>query len=251
MRWIHSRRKSPCGPAGRGRRTAGCASPARWRRGGPALVAVVALRALEVARRFFFAWTDRFTRATGSSFRDGDGDLRSGRGAPAAPRARRRPHRRASIRPTGRGTPGDVRRAAEAPLPGGRLLLEDVVHVGLPPTQAAGAGRLEALGGTAVGLHLRHRDLGRRGRRAGRLAVGGLIGGRPARVGPGDGVRSGPARPAARPGDGRPASPPPSPPAVAAACGPVRRPAPCDRGPAPSSCSGRPGERPRPHVLGA
>src|SRR5690606_29554435 len=118
----------------------------------------------------------------------GRGGLRSGRGAPAArrgrapgdgptpvrPAARRARGRPWPLPPGGGGRPatasppcehppdagevalGDVRRAAEAPLPGGRLLLEDVVHVGLPPTQAAGAGRLEALGGTAMGLHLRH-----------------------------------------------------------------------------------------------
>src|SRR5581483_9379829 len=52
--------------------------------------------------------------------------------------------------------PGHVGLAPETALPGGRLLLQQVVLEGAAALQLAGPGHLEALGGAPVGLHLRH-----------------------------------------------------------------------------------------------
>src|ERR1019366_7636887 len=51
---------------------------------------------------------------------------------------------------------GDFGLAPQAAGADAVLLLEQVRTVGLAPAQSAGAGDLEALGSTPVGLHLRH-----------------------------------------------------------------------------------------------
>src|SRR5262249_55754477 len=53
----------------------------------------------------------------------------------------------------------DERALAQAPLPLGRLLGEDVLLLAVRPRDLSGSRPLEPLGGPAVGLHLRHPSL--------------------------------------------------------------------------------------------
>src|SRR5262245_7391266 len=133
--------------------------------------------------------------------------------------------------------------AVEPALPLRRLLLEDVVHVDLAAAQLAAARHLDALGRTAVRLHLRHGFSllwGASGRPGGLLSRSvPLAWCWPA--GPGSAGWASPRRREPEPGR-EPGPVPARRPRSRPGAWPVRTPPePCDRGPAPWSCCDRPG----------